>query len=506
MKKRITFAVTAAALAAGALTAVQTGAVAQAESLLPVRTPRITWGACPEPPAGLTVDERQQCGTLTVPLDYDHPWGRTITLAVSRLPAKKATHGVLFTNPGGPGGEGLNMPSTLTAEVRSRALDGYDVIGLDPRGVGHSSPVTCDLTLEEMLPPAQYGSVKESTAFARSAARRCQACNGDLLRHVTTADTARDMDQLRKALGAERITYLGRSYGTYLGAVYASLFPSHTEKMLLDSASDPAQVWYEQLRRQSEATATRFPDAARLAVTTGWGRSEKAVTRRYLRLVGQLDRRPVELPGSETALSGNVLRFLTFGLLSDDAYLPTLVDSWTTAADLADGTATAEQASNLAGLLGAVSPSSSPGVPRDNSVAAAYAVLCGDGGWPGDVKTYAANVARDREAYPLSNGAPANVLPCAFWPTRPGKPVKISAAGARDILILQNERDPNLTVGTARGLQKALGNRAALVTVDAGGHVVYGPGTNACATEAAETFLTEGTVPGHDVRCSTVAG
>ncbi|MBT0773250.1 alpha/beta fold hydrolase [Kineosporia sp. J2-2] len=474
----------------------------------------IAWGACPEPPPGTTVNPRQQCGTLKVPLDHRDPGGRQITIAVSRIPATDPARrrGVLLLNPGGPGSEGLNMPSEAAALSDSLAAR-YDLVGLDPRGVGHSSPVTCGLNAAEVSPPYPYpaadGSISRNVAFARSAARRCAEASGDVLPFITTAGTARDLDLVRQALGESRISYFGLSYGTYLGTVYASLFPQHTDRMVLDSALDPAKVWYGVYRQQSQGRQERFGDAARYAARhpdeAGLGTTATAVTAAYLRLAARLDTDPAPVPGTSVSLTGPLFRHLTAALLTSERFMPTLAQVWRAAADLADGQATDEQAQVLGQALTLIDPAAgvSPGVPADNAVAAAYAVTCGDVEWPASVGVYERNVAADRRFHPVAAGAPANIWPCAFWPGRPVEPtVKVSGQGPRTILILQNERDPNTTLESARGLHRALGRRSVMVTVDAGGHGVYGTaGAGACATALADAYLIEGELPGSDTRC-----
>jgi pimeloyl-ACP methyl ester carboxylesterase len=497
------------ALAALASTSVAVASTGQPSS------DAIAWGPCPAAPAGLPVDPKQTCGTLKVPLDYRHPNARTIDIAVSRIPAGDPAkrRGILMLNPGGPGGEGLDLPSEFAQLAPGTVLDEYDRIGFDPRGVGRSTPVTCGLTAAETMPNLPYpdadGSIAANVAFARSAARRCAARGGGVLPFITTANTARDMDRIRQALGETRTSYWGGSYGSYLGAVYASLFPGRTDRMVLDSAVDPDQIWYDEFRQQSAGMAKRFPDAAGYAAdnsaTVGLGSTTGQVTKAYLMLATRLDTRPQAIPGSTTKLTGNLLRFITFNLLYQDAAIPPLAQAWHAAADVADGKATAEDAGLLRQILEKVSPAAttSPGVPADNGVAAAYAVVCDDASWPGNAELYARNVAVDRKAYPLSGGAPANVWPCAFWRNKPVEPpVAVTDHGPRNVLILQNERDPATPLSSARGMRRALGSRAALVTVDAGGHGVYGMhGAGACADDLANAFLTGGTLPDRDVHC-----
>jgi pimeloyl-ACP methyl ester carboxylesterase len=139
-------------------------------------TGTLTWGACPQFAANAPIDPRQRCGTVRVPLGYRQPHGRSITVAVSRIPAADPAkrRGVLMLNPGGPGNAGLNQPTEFGARASKAVLDSYDLVGFDPRGVGHSSPVTCGLSDAETVPnypyPAADGSIKGNVAFARSAA------------------------------------------------------------------------------------------------------------------------------------------------------------------------------------------------------------------------------------------------------------------------------------------------------------------------------------------------
>jgi pimeloyl-ACP methyl ester carboxylesterase len=392
-------------------------------------------------------------------------------------------------------------------------LAAYDRIGFDPRGVGHSSPVTCGLSAAEMLPnlpyPDRHGAITKNVAFARSAADRCARRSGDLLPFITTANTARDMDRIRQALGEWKTSYYGGSYGSYLGAVYASLFPDRTDRVVLDSAVDPDQVWYDEFREQSAGGARRFPDAARYAAanaaTIGFGPTTGAVTSAYLTLAERLDAKPVAIPGSPTVLDGNLLRFITFNLLYQDAALPPLAQSWRGAADLADDTATADDIGLLTVILEKLTPSlgTSPGVPADNAVAAAYAVACGDVRWPRSVALYRRNVLADRRTFPLTGGAAANIWPCAFWKTAPVEaPVAVTGHGPRNVMILQNDRDPATPLASAIGLRRSLGGRAVLVSVDAGGHGVYGlQGDGSCADNAADAFLTGGILPARDIHC-----
>ncbi|MFL6127368.1 alpha/beta fold hydrolase [Actinophytocola sp.] len=233
--------------------------------------PSLDWGACPSTP-GVVLDPRQECATLRVPLDYGKPGGERISLAVSRISTAAAgtRRGVLLLIPGGPGGAGLARPTTQGLRLPRSVLDRYDLIGFDPRGVGASTPVSCgfdprDLDPVAFLPwPGPGGDVTESTERARRMADACVRDGGPLVRHISTRDEARDIDRIRQALGEPRLSYWGTSYGTYAGAVYATMFPSHTDRVVLDSNDDPdprlvARGWQANFALGAE---DRFPDFA----------------------------------------------------------------------------------------------------------------------------------------------------------------------------------------------------------------------------------------------------
>ncbi|MBM6404481.1 alpha/beta fold hydrolase [Phycicoccus sp. CSK15P-2] len=472
----------------------------------------VTWGVCPEPAEGVTRDPRQTCGTLRVPLSYRDPHGPTLELAVSRLAtaAPGTRRGVLLLNPGGPGLGGLDMPSTMATTLPTSVLERYDLVGFDPRGVEHSTPQSCGFEnpgLADRFPyPAADGSIDDAVDLARADAQTCAEAVGADLRHFTTANTARDMDRIRQALGEERVSYWGQSYGTYLGAVYRAMFQERTDRMVLEGNVDPTTVWYDGMAATwGQGLADRFPDAAVVAAARseelGLGESAAEVTRSYLSLADRLDREPAALPGTGERLDGALLRNVTYALLLHDDTLAPLTQFWAAASALADGTATEADAEVLDQLL--TEAPLPPGIPADNQTTMFLALMCGDAAWPRDVAGYAERSAADRRAWPLSAGMPASIWACAFWsaPTEP--PVAVGAEGARNVLILQNRRDNATPWEGALGLHRALGDRSALVGVDNGGHYVYGQGS-ACADDATVNFLTAGRLAHGEVYCTDV--
>ncbi|MER6191051.1 alpha/beta hydrolase [Streptomyces cyaneofuscatus] len=477
----------ALALAATAVAATWAAPASAATPDAATAPPPLRWGPCPGPNA----PERLQCATLKVPLDYRDPDGRRIEIAVSRLPSEKPAQrrGVLFTNPGGPGGSGLTYPALLAgAKLPQQVLDNYDLIGFDPRGVARSTPVTCDLTPSQLKRGAfpayahNPGDVVREARYARTIARQCAASDTAwMLPHTTTANTARDMDRLRAALGERRISYLGASYGTQLGATYAQLFPERGDRIVLDSALGPRGYDVTAFRLLARGMEDRFPDFAAYASEHpeyGLGTTPAQVEATFSALARRLDAEPA---GN---IDGTLFRGLSLELLYSDATLPALAKMWQT--------------------LKAGKPYPFEPTPdQENTAAARLHVLCADSRWPRHQLGYQLNVLVDRARYPKLGGATANITPCAFWPSEHREPpVRIDDRGPSNILLVQNERDPGTPLAGALKLRQALGQRARMVTVDQGGHGVYPFGANTCANEAATRFLTTGKRPAGDLRCA----
>ncbi|HYN97797.1 MAG TPA: alpha/beta fold hydrolase, partial [Pilimelia sp.] len=278
-------------------------------------TAALRWGPCP---VDVAAHPAQRCADLSVPMDYRDPGGRPLTIRISRIPAADPARrlGTLVLSPGGPGIGGLDEPADRYREDEPAELrDRYDLVGFDGRGIRHSSPITCRLAgpVPLMRYPAPDGSITHTVAHARRAARSCERHAGDLLPHLTTANTARDLDRIRAALGEARISFKGLSYGTYLGAVYATLFPHRTDRVVLDSAVDPRRVWYDFIRLGGAGLAERLPDlTAWIAArpdTYRLGSTAGEVGRRYRAITAGLDAAPRPYPG--VTIDGNWLRAVT---------------------------------------------------------------------------------------------------------------------------------------------------------------------------------------------------
>ena len=453
----------------------------------------VKWVDCPADVAAPDLE----CGTLQVPLDYREPDGRRIEVMISRLASKnpEKRRGVLLTNPGGPN-PGLTFPADLIrAGLPQSVRDAYDVIGVDPRGLGHSTPTTCDLTQEQQfagsVPPYAVtpADVLKRADEVRQIARQCAAApTADLVPHNTTANIARDLDRIRAALGERKASFLGYSYGTYLGAVYTTLFPRTTDRVVIDSNLGAGGWDVEGGRMYGRGVEDTFPDFAVWAAAHpefGLGGTPDQVRAKYFDLAGRLDRTP-----SVDGVTGPLFRMLTFGGLyaTGDAAFTSLAGIW--------------QALDTGVPL---PPTGTPDLSGlENLISGRLSVVCGDSRWPTSVSTYERNVAVDRVRHPMFGAAAANIYPCAFWPDPVEQPVRITDRGPANVLMVQNERDPATPLAGARSTRRAFGDRAAMLTVDQGGHGAYLFGTNTCANGKVTEYLLGGRRP-HDLTCAAEA-
>ncbi|WP_017575090.1 alpha/beta fold hydrolase [Nocardiopsis kunsanensis] len=251
-------------------------------------------------------EETLECATLVLPLDHDRGGntdGETVELALARASTGGEAERTLLVNPGGPGSPGRGLATRTHQGLPEDLRRDYAVVGFDPRGSGASVPaVECDPSaFESVRTPSIPETPGDTGALWQEAESYAQACadnTGRLLDHMSTVDTARDMDALRAALGLESVDYLGYSYGTYLGAVFSSLFPESVDRLVLDSVVDPDTPWYESNLAQSRAierAADNFFDwVARHDDTFGLGSSAQEVARAYHRLREELREEPLE--------------------------------------------------------------------------------------------------------------------------------------------------------------------------------------------------------------------
>ncbi|MFI7020052.1 alpha/beta hydrolase [Streptomyces sp. NPDC050164] len=452
-----------------------------------------------------------ECATIKVPLDYRVPGGKRIDLAISRIkstaPGKR--HGVLLSNPGGPGGQGLYMPLELREVLPESAQRKYDLIGFDPRGVGRSSPVSCDLKPEEenWLRPYKEETFDKDVAWARDVANKCREKAGDTLAHITTRNTARDMDLLRAILGEKKISYLGYSYGTYLGAVYTQLFPGRADRFVLDSAVDPARAWRGMIQwwaKGAEPAFDRWTEwAAERSERYGLGDTPKEVEGTFWDLVAQADEKPIEVEGQP--ITGDDIRSgMRAAFFSPQYATETVVELKKAAAgESASAMKLAEFAgTERTGAAGAAADAAE--VPADNMTASFWAVVCGDNSaaWSRDPERYRQDAIEDRGRYPLFGDFASSIKPCAFWAKSLEPATKVNNKVGS--LVVQNEWDSQTPLPSGQALHADLKGSKMVTVLGGEGHGVY-PSGNACTDGTVTDYLLTGKLPAKDVTCEATA-
>ncbi|MFC7025057.1 alpha/beta hydrolase [Promicromonospora thailandica] len=472
------------------------------------------WGTCPVDVVEDAFPYVLDCATVQVPMDYAEPGGEQIDLMISRMastdPEKR--RGILLLNPGGPSGSGLALPTVLASRGLPKSVrDAYDIIGMDTRGIGHSTAAHCGFTAETPhfgnLPPyaVDDASVEAQAEVVRGIAEQCAASSdAELLQHLNTPNTARDLDQIRAALGEEKASYLGYSYGSGLGATYDAMFPDRADRVVLDSNIGATHLNQDVLRLWGPGMEETFPDFARWAAkrhgSYGLGRTPAQVRATYFELAERLDEQPM------VGVDGVIFRMANFGYLYSPAQYPKIAEIWESVmADDGAGVVKQLAADAPAGpLVGApADPAANAEEPwePDNALTVFLSVSCNDAEWPTDVQHYKETAAEDRAKYPMFGAAGANITPCAYWPYEPVEQAEISREGKRNILIVQNERDPATPLRGGQLARERFGDRSRLVTVDQSGHGAYVLHDNPCALETTTTFLVDGTLPKRDVAC-----
>ncbi len=446
-----------------------------------------------------------QCARLAVPLDYTDPSGGDITLSVIRLRAEKpsARIGSLVLNPGGPGGSGVDYARAARAVTSDALRARYDIVGFDPRGVGTSTPIRCLTDAETDAFLAIDGSPDtpaEEQAWAeesRLLGQRCAQRSPKLVGHISTQEVARDVDVLRAALGDSTLHYLGASYGTYIGATYAQLFPTKAGRLVLDGALDPALPSEAVNLGQAtgfEANLGDFVDDCLRKSDCPLPRPRAAALARIARLLDDSDRTPLRSESGRKVTQALVVLGIIYPLYSPSLW-PQLRDSLPPAFR-GDGT-------GLLASADAYADRRPDGRFASNSNEVGYAVNCLDHaeGSP-DLARYRADATALTKAAPLFGAYLAwGSLPCATWPVQTApKAAPITAKGAPPIVVVGTTGDPATPYAWAVSLARELSSGVLLTNVGVG-HTAYQTG-NACIDRAIDRFLLTGSPPADGTRCA----
>ncbi len=445
---------------------------------------------------------RFQCAKIRVPLDYARPEGKSITIALLKVPAAnpKQRVGSLVVNPGGPGGSGIDYAANASTYFGSEVRQAFDIVGFDPRGVGESTPVDCmpDAKLDAFVAsdpdPDTPAEVAKADELSAEFGRGCLKDSGSLAAHVSTAEAARDVDIIREVLGDRLLTWFGASYGTFLGATYADLFPDRVGRMVLDGAIDPSLSNEEMSLVQAHGFEVALRAYVGACVDRGscfLGRTVDEGTKRIRQFLDEVDRKPIAGSGDRKLEVGNAVLGI-WAPLYNEGYWP-LLDEALRSAFGGDGR-------SLLSLSDAYT-SRGPSGYVDNALEALYAVNCLD--HPDSVPTsqVAALVPKFEKASPTFGAVFAYGLSsCAKWPLKgSSEPGPVSAKGAEPILVIGTTRDPATPLSWAKSLAAQL-DSGVLISRDGDGHTGYHAG-NQCVDDVVEAYLVSGKVPKSDVNC-----
>mgnify|MGYP001941898397 FL=1 len=479
----------------GAASASSAAGTAATGPLSAFYTQQLDWKSCDD----------GECAKLRVPIDYAKPSGPSIEVAVNRMKATGTKKGSLVVNPGGPGGSGVDYAAAADQIVSKSVRDSYDIVGFDPRGVQRSAAITCvdDATLDQFMgsDPSPDDKSEQNALLAgdKKLADACKKNAGPLLGHVSTEEVAKDMDVLRAALGEQKLNFLGKSYGTMLGATYADLFAKNVGRMVLDGVLPPDLT----MQQINEGQATGFEKAldAYLADCVSGGKcplgSDAASAKKKLQTwLAGLDAKPIKASG--------------------DKRLSTLTEGWAIngiAASLYDQAKWGELTQALRSALGgdgtqllnagkSYAERNDDGTYQSNMMQVLNAVTCLDRPAPtGGVAEY----EKDAEAF--SKKAPtwgrqmawAGAV-CADWPVKTtGRPHEVKAAGSAPIVVLGTTRDPATPYEWSERLAGELQN-SRFISYDGDGHTAYGRGSQ-CVDDAVDHYLVDGSDPAKKTTC-----
>ncbi|RJQ83434.1 alpha/beta hydrolase [Pseudonocardiaceae bacterium YIM PH 21723] len=463
---------------------------------------KLDWKPCfSTVPDGLPAgSDKLECAKVTAPLDWNNPGnGKNIAVAISRLKGKNAKN-TLFTNPGGPGGEGRTLPLAMLRIHKDNLLDSHDVIGLDMRGTGGSSNVTCGagagVGQELDYRDRSEGNIDLLLDSTRLMGRYCQVKSGELGKFTNTEQVVKDYDLVRGLLGAEKVNYVGYSGGTWLGAYYATYFPNRVGRFVLDSNTDFTSPWQQTFDAQPESMQRRYrqdfaPWAAKYDDRFHQGTTAAAVEQNYERLRAELAKKPIQLAGN--TFGPLELDYSIIGAMYDKGKFPAT-------GELLNQLNGARSTDRIAELSTQLRRTGTTG--PDGEIGTFFHILCNDTPWKGNEDDAVRKSGESGRKYPLAGYAKIR-QPCLTW-QRPALTMKKpDGKGVPPVLMVQADNDPATSNVVAEKAHRNFAGSRMLRVRNEGDHAIYAGG-NPCVDSTVDAYLIDGKVPAGDLECQGV--
>ncbi|WP_153342434.1 alpha/beta fold hydrolase [Nocardia aurantia] len=489
----------AVVVATGAVLVTGAGSDADPSGLARFHHQRLAWKPC-------GIDDLDaagaECADVLVPLDYTKPHDRTMTVAISRITAGNSAQrrGVLVSNPGGPGAEGLDSVGLIGDVLTPEVLARYDLIGMDPRGVGRSDRGgRCGWPVGEMIRSSGHGPSGFRHDTVESAGMAVTCLNtGDpaVLRQLTTRNTARDMDVVRGALGERTLNYYGVSYGTYLGAVYTQMFPARSDRMVFDSSIDPDRYWEAMVQDWGPADEAALDDWAGWAASRDdvyhFGATPAQVRTTVEDLLRTAGRQPIVI--DDFLIDDHWLPFILHNYLSNFRSNAALADLVREVADDAGRPPATARTPRLAAVLEAL---------RTGENSALAQIACADAPAPAEPEWYWHNIEAARTTQPIFGAMANNIQPCAFWPRPVETPTRVR--NSVPVLLVQSTGDPRTPYPHALALHRALSGSRLVTLRNIRIHMTFRTDLSACLNGTVNTYLGAGVLPAGDRTCDVNA-
>jgi pimeloyl-ACP methyl ester carboxylesterase len=441
----------------------------------------INWMPCSD-----DANDTLLCATLEVPFDYENPDTGEFTLSLVKHPATQSSKriGSMLVNPGGPGFGGTAIAENASAYLGSRLLEVFDVVGWDPRGTGDSTPaVDCIDEYDEYFAidptPANEREKQRLIDASMRFADECEEKNTEILPYISTNNSARDMDQIRQALGEEKITYFGFSYGSELGATWATMFPTTVRAAVLDGATDPTADYVQSGLNQAEGFEKEFSKFLEqcaqevLCPFHNNGNTRQA----FLDLMDSVDANPIPVSSDRAPVNQSVLQTAVAMAMYSSSSWPQLEEALASA-----------QQGDGEGILTLYDDYYQRGFDGNygNELEAFLAISCLDDPGPQTVAEADSHTPTFQEVAPLLYPGFVGGYVCVFWPAQTDKRIDITGKDAGPILVIGVTGDAATPLASTRKMAAALED-GRLIVVDANRHTGYGE--NACVTDAADNYL-----------------